>query len=162
MPEYGSCVRPSRTIHCVKSHFEVRSVEQLLNGFEVKEMLHSLNINSDILNNFDNKHRLCWPLHLSEMIHSNFMEIHSFQKVEICDKVFLYFGSLFMYEVGKFLLRRATISRIELDSEILMRSSRIVTCCQQNPPQTVAELIIKFSNVSRAGRSRHDAVESYM
>ena len=95
MPEYGSCVRPSRTIHCVKSHFEVRSVEQLLNGFEVKEMLHSLNINSDILNNFDNKHRLCWPLHLSEMIHSNFMEIHSFQKVEICDKVFLYFGSLF-------------------------------------------------------------------
>jgi len=152
MTKDGSCVWPSSTIHRIQSHFEVRSVKKLLNNIEVKDTFHGLNVQCDILDYFDNEERFGRPLNMSEMVLPNFMNVDSLQKVIVCDCILFDCCSFFVHEIGELFLSRTSVSRIELDTEILMQASRVVAGCQQDPSQAVSQLFILLSDIGGAGR----------
>lgn len=65
-------------------------------------------------------------------------------------------------QIGELLLCRSSIFRVELNPEILMRTSRIVTGSQEHSAYAISLFIIEMADIGGAGRSGHESALSHM
>lgn len=72
----------------------------------------------------------------------NFLQVDHFQKVKISSFVLSYFCGFKMNQVSEFFKGWTSIPGIKFDAKILIRSSWIVACSQQNTSKAVSMQII--------------------
>ena len=119
-----------------------------MNGVEVELLLHELDVPFNIFDYFDGEGRLCGSVNFGEVVLSDFRQIDIFEKGVIDSCIFFDGFCFFMNRVGKFFLGWSSISRVELDSKVLGRSSWVVTGCEEDASKAVSDLKVELSNVS--------------
>jgi hypothetical protein len=117
-------------VHSIEYHFEVRSVDQLFNLFEVELLFHKIHIKTNIFYDFDSESCIVLSFDILENVLSYFSQINSLEESVVSSLVLFDRFSFIIDEIGELLLSWSSVSRIELDTKVFFRTSRIVACCQ--------------------------------
>ena len=147
-PKESLSIRSSSSVHTVDNDLEIGPVEQCSDSLKVEKFLHKANILSDVLDYFDDKNRFRRPSDVDEMVVTCFGDIDSLEEGVVSDRDGRDDCTFLVYQVCKLLLSRTTVPRVKFDSKIFMRSSWVVTGCQQDASKTVSIHFVEFSDIS--------------
>lgn len=90
--------------------------------------LHQVYISLHTLDNLDYELFLEWSFYVYEGISPDLVDINYMGEIQVGRQVGHYLGSVGVDLVSNLLGGRASVLDIELDSEVLIRSSRIMAC----------------------------------
>jgi len=133
------------TMHTIKAHLEVFSVDKSANLVKIKQLLHQVDIIIWIIDNIDSNYFTIDELLLAL---TDFIDVYWF----IINKCFvwLHFFGFLKHRVGHCFRSWTTIGSVKFDSEILSWSSWVVTGWED---YTTHAVLINSSNEIRNSRS---------
>ena len=118
------------TIHTIKYHLKICSIQQFFDYYKVKLFSHQLHIYIYVLEYLYREDWLSVSLYIYKIVLSFILDIYLRKEIIISFRILNYLRSMAVDQICKLLLSRSSISSIEFNTEIFMRTSRIMACRQ--------------------------------